>query len=182
MSRNIKILNNHKKKSSRAKQWLLAFIAIVVIGVLVLVFTPWPQRIFLYFFSAPMFMKEGEVTLIRQDNTNVVTINVEIADTPKRRETGLMGRPKMEELQGMFFIFEKEQSLSFWMMNTILSLDMFFADADGTISTIHRSTTPYSPRTYESHRPGKFVLETNAGFADKYNIMEGDRIIWKKSK
>jgi uncharacterized membrane protein (UPF0127 family) len=181
MSRKIMKPNN-QKISSKTKPCQLAVVAIGAIAGLALMFIRRFLYRFLHFFSTPVFMKEGEVALIRRGRTNAVMINVEIADTQERREIGLMGRPKMEELQGMLFIFEEEQPLSFWMMNTLLSLDVFFVDADGTINTIHRSTAPYSLKTYRSHRPGQFVLETNAGFADKYNVTEGDRIIWTRTK
>jgi uncharacterized membrane protein (UPF0127 family) len=173
---------NHQNQSSRTKRWLLAAIMIVVMAALALMFIPRSQQASPHASVAPMFTKEGEVKITRRDGTNAVTIDVEIADTRERRETGLMGRPTMEERQGMLFIFEDEQPLSFWMKDTLLPLDMFFVNADGTISTIHRNTTPYSEQTYPSRRPGKFVLETDDGFADKYGVTEGDRIVWKRTK
>jgi uncharacterized protein len=171
-----------QKRASRTKRWPLAVVAIVVIGGLAFMFIPRPQQTSLRSSAAPMFTKEGEVTLVRRDGTTAVTIDVEIAESMERRETGLMGRPTMEERQGMLFIFEEEQPLSFWMKNTLMSLDMFFVDADGTISTIHRNTTPYSEQAYPSRKPGKFVLETIAGFADKFGLAEGDRMGWKRVK
>ena len=142
---------------------------------------PRPQETSVRNSAAPMFVKEGEATLVRRDGSTAVHIDLEIADTPGRRETGLMGRPAMDERQGMLFLFDDVQPLSFWMKNTLISLDMFFIDADGTISTIHRNTTPYSEQTYAARRPGKFVLETIAGFADKYGVTEGDRLEWKRT-
>ena len=91
---------------------------------------------------APIFTRQGELT-VHKHSGGKVTIGIEIADSPERREVGLMGRPALAKDEGMLFVFEEQQPLSFWMENTIISLDMIFVDANGTIITIHRNTTPY---------------------------------------
>lgn len=130
--------------------------------------------------AAPLFKKQGEVTLLEKDGTSLVTVDVEVAEDDATRETGLMGRPSMEERQGMFFIFEQEHRAAFWMKNTIFPLDMIFISAKNEIVTIHRSTTPYSEQTYAATAPAQYVLEVNAGFCDKFGISEGDRIIFRR--
>jgi hypothetical protein len=116
----------------------------------------------------------------KSSGETLVAIGIEIADTPERREIGLMGRPSVGDDQGMLFVFEERQPLSFWMENTIISLDMVFADADGTILTIHRNTIPYSRESYSSTAPGKFVLEVRGGWCDKFGVNVGDRLEWKR--
>jgi uncharacterized protein len=129
---------------------------------------------------APMFKKQGELTLIKKDGTSILSINIEIADDESKREVGLMGRPTMSEKEGMLFIFEEEHVGAFWMKNTILPLDILFINKLGEIITIHKNTTPFSEQTYQAKGMTLFVLEVNAGFTDKYGIAEGDRISWKK--
>jgi uncharacterized membrane protein (UPF0127 family) len=89
-----------------------------------------------------------------------------------------MNRESMEEKQGMLFIFPQERFQSFWMLNTLFSLDMLFINKEKEIVTIHKNTTPLSQQSYPSSKPALYVLEVNAGFTDKYNIKEGDKVFW----
>ncbi len=131
--------------------------------------------------SAQIFQKDGKLTFQKSDGKSIITINVEIADSEDKREVGLMGRPVMDELQGMLFVFPEEFMARFWMKNTILPLDMIFINKVGEIVTICKNTTPFSDQTYPATAPSLFVVEVNAGFTDRYNIKVGDRINWKRS-
>jgi uncharacterized membrane protein (UPF0127 family) len=86
----------------------------------------------------------------------------------------------MREDRGMFFIFPNERRQSFWMRNTQLALDMFFVNSKNEIVTIHKNTTPFSDQSYASTAPAIYVIEVVAGFTDKYNIREGDKIVWRR--
>jgi len=125
-----------------------------------------------------MFQKEGE--LIISDSTNVrkAAIDIEIADTDYERQLGLMKRLSMNEKQGMLFIFPVEERQSFWMRNTLISLDMIFINSNKKIITIHKNTKVLSEQSYPSTAPAQFVLEVKAGFTDKYNIQIEDKIDW----
>jgi uncharacterized protein len=125
------------------------------------------------------FTKNGELTFISAKNTFLVTIDIEIADTPEKRSLGMMYRNALGERQGMLFVFPKEELQSFWMKNTAVPLDMIFVSARNEIVTIHENTTPYSPQSYSSTKAAQFVVEVNAGFARKYSISVGDKIRWK---
>jgi uncharacterized protein len=128
----------------------------------------------------PMFKKQGEVTLNSKDGKSSIVIDVEIADDDSKREVGMMGRPVMEEKQGMLFVFQEDYQASFWMKNTILSLDMLFINRAGEIITIHKNTTPFSEQSYSASGMVLYVLEVNAGFTDKYGVKEGDSMLWKR--
>ena len=130
---------------------------------------------------APIFKKQGELTFMRQDDKPIISIEIEIADNDSKREIGLMGRPVMDERQGMLFIFEEEHFASFWMKNTFIPLDMIFINKVGEIVTICKNTTPFSEQSYSATELTFFVLEVNAGFTDRHNIKEGDRINWKRN-
>src|SRR5262245_30249841 len=64
-----------------------------------------------------------------------VRFNVELADTMERRERGLMFRMEMAPNDGMLFVYDRPQQMTFWMHNTYLPLDMIFVRANGTISS-----------------------------------------------
>jgi uncharacterized protein len=124
------------------------------------------------------FTKEGELTFLDSSGTAKRKIDIEIADNEYERQLGLMFREKMTEDQGMLFIFPYETMQSFWMRNTKLSLDIMFVNDNKKIVTIHKGTDILSDQSYPSSAPARYVVECIAGFCEKYNINEGDRIDW----
>jgi uncharacterized membrane protein (UPF0127 family) len=124
------------------------------------------------------FRKNGELTFADSAGTPKTKIEIQIANTEFDRELGLMYRKSMEENQGMLFIFPAESVQSFWMRNTYIPLDMIFVNSNKRIITIHKDTKTLSDQTYRSTAPAKYVIEVNAGFADKYNIKDGDEVKW----
>lgn len=124
------------------------------------------------------FHKEGELRFFGANQDLLATIDIEIAQDELERETGLMYREKMAENQGMLFVFDDSDVRSFWMKNTLISLDMIFVNEKDEIITIRKHTTPLSEQSYVSTGPAKYVIEVNAGFTDKHQITVGDRIVW----
>lgn len=125
------------------------------------------------------FRQDGTLTFLHADGP-AVTIAIEIADTDSSRTRGLMQRTSLPDRSGMLFIFEEESMQGFWMGNTQLSLDLFFVAADSSIVTIHKYARPLSEATLAPAAPIQYVVETEAGFADTYGIVEGDRIRWRR--
>jgi uncharacterized protein len=113
----------------------------------------------------------------------LLSVDAELAATPESRTRGLMERPTMPVDAGMLFIFDVAQPLSFWMFNTVISLDIIFADAERRITSIHASVPPCRPPlrcpTYPSQGLAQFVLEVNAGTVAKAGIGVGDALRWK---
>jgi hypothetical protein len=128
------------------------------------------------------FKKEGELTFTDSIGTSILKIDIEIADNEYERQLGLMNRESMEEMQGMLFIFSDERLQSFWMLNTLFSLDMIFINSNKEIVTIHKNTKPLSEQSYPSSKPAQYVLEMNAGFTDTHNIKLGDKVFWMGTK
>ncbi|MBB3658569.1 hypothetical protein FHX15_003816 [Rhizobium sp. BK650] len=102
---------------------------------------------------------------------------VEIAATDDQRAYGLMYRKAMAEDAGMIFDFGVSRRVTMWMENTVLPLDMLFADDRGVITHIKEDATPYSRDIIDSMGGVRYVVEVNAGTARKLNIRPGDRII-----
>lgn len=128
-----------------------------------------------YVESEPVFKKQGELSFIYKTDT-LSTINIEIADTPKKTAKGLMHRKHMEENNGMLFIFDTERRQSFWMKNTHISLDIIFVNANKEIVFIAPETTPYSTKQIPSFEYAQYVVEVNAGYCKKFGIKVGDVI------
>jgi uncharacterized membrane protein (UPF0127 family) len=105
---------------------------------------------------------------------------VEIADAPEEWRQGLMARPMLAPDAGMLFIFPEVAPRSFWMMHTLIALDMLFVDAHGTIINMHENVPPCLPPrrcpTYDSAAPAQYVLEIAGGQARARDIRVGDRL------
>ena len=126
------------------------------------------------------FMKQGEMRFQTAKQEFISAIDIELAQDDLKRQQGLMYRDKMAENQGMLFIFEDEDARSFWMKNTVLSLDMIFVNGHNEIVTIHKNTTPYSEQSYASTKPARYVVEVNGGYTDRHKIVVGDHIAWTR--
>jgi uncharacterized membrane protein (UPF0127 family) len=109
-------------------------------------------------------------------------VDAELATTAENRTRGLMERASLPADRGMLFLFETAQPLSFWMFNTLIPLDIIFANAQRRITTIHAAVPPCRPPepcpSYVSDGVAQFVLEVNAGTAAKAGIAVGDELHW----
>lgn len=108
---------------------------------------------------------------------NEVNIDTEVADNPAKRSFGLMNREELGEKEGMIFIFNNEQELSFWMKNTLIPLDIIFINEQKEIISIHKNTEPENvEKRYNSNGKALYAIEVNGGFTDIHGISEGDKI------
>ena len=106
-----------------------------------------------------------------------IKIEVEYAETPDEWSYGLMSRISMNENFGMLFIFPIEENRTFWMKNTLISLDILYIDSNKKIVSIARNTkTNQTDEVYPSLFPSLYVLEVNGGFCEKNSIQEGDQV------
>jgi hypothetical protein len=90
------------------------------------------------------------------------TFTVEVARSPEERQRGLMHRSSLGENEGMLFVFETDQHLSFWMKDTEIPLSLAYISKDGTIREIH-DLQPYSERPVQSGRAVRYALELPRG-------------------
>jgi len=118
----------------------------------------------------------SQVAIVAPDQTPRATVKVEIADQPGTRELGLMYRQHLDENTGMLFVFPAPTTAQFWMKNTIIPLDMFFAGTDGKIIGIIANAQPYSEALVGGFAGTLYVLEVNGGFAAQHHIVAGDRL------
>ena len=130
------------------------------------------------FFSIPVPEQGAYVEI----NSN--RINVEIADNFEERAQGLMNRELLPENAGMLFIFENEGNYPFWMMNMKFNLDMIWINSNGRVVYVAKSVPPcgVSCKAIDPNNNAKYVLEVDAGFADKHKVVEGSfvRIVLHK--
>jgi len=160
----------NKKSKLTLQKVVIAVIALAVIGFFIVNnFIKQEPKVEYYTFT-----KEGELTFTDSTGALKAKIDLEIADNEYERELGLM----MKENQGMLFIFPAQRLQSFWMRNTLISLDMIFVDEQKKIVTIHKNTKILSDTSYPSSQSSMYVVEVIAGYTDKHNIQIGDKIDW----
>lgn len=106
------------------------------------------------------------------------TYSIEVARTPDQQEIGLMFRTSMPAKSGMIFPMDPPRMATFWMKNTLISLDLIFIRPDGTISSIAPNAPVRSLDIIASFEPVAAVLELNAGAAKRDGLKPGDRVRW----
>jgi uncharacterized protein len=104
-------------------------------------------------------------------------LNVWIADDDARRARGLMFIEHLDEDAGMLFIYPQPQTISMWMKNTRIALDMVFVRADGRVESVVANTEPMSLKTIRSKGEVVAVIELNAGSAARMKIGPGAQVI-----
>lgn len=127
------------------------------------------------------FTVEGRLFFERADGSPITDIGIEIADDDSTRTRGLMQRGTIPDSLGMLFIFDREETRSFWMANTPHALDIIFVNSDLEIVDIAKYTRPFSPQSISSRAPSIYVVEVKAGFTDSWGITETDRVRWERN-
>jgi len=102
--------------------------------------------------------------------------SVVLADDSSERARGLMFVESLPMLEGMLFVYPEPQSVTFWMKNTLIPLDMLFVGPDGTILSIHENAIPLDETTIAGGDGVLAVLEINGGMAGRLGIRPGDRL------
>jgi uncharacterized membrane protein (UPF0127 family) len=102
---------------------------------------------------------------------------VEIADDDAERARGLMFRDAMADGTGMLFIHDAEEPQAYWMKNTRIALDILYFDNSRKLVSQQRNVPPCSGGnacpSYPSARPARYVLELNAGEAERLKLEDG---------
>ena len=117
-----------------------------------------------------------QVAIVSADSSKRAAVKVEIAETPDARELGLMYRNHLDENAGMLFVFPSPSAAQFWMKNTVIPLDMLFADSGRKVVGIVANAQPYSEALVGGFEGTLYVLEVNAGYAAQHRIVAGDRL------
>jgi uncharacterized protein len=116
------------------------------------------------------------VAIVAPDGKVRAAVAVEIADTPSKRELGLMYRDHIGTNDGMLFVFPTTTRQTFWMKNTKIALDMIFADERGDVVGIVAEARPFSQTPVGPDNPARYVLEVNAGFCRLHGVAPGDKL------
>ncbi len=159
----------------------------------------WPIAGVVVFVIAVGFLtqkvQQGKLSFIGQINSTPIPsqqkqikvkntqVSVDIASTEKDREKGLGGRTSLGDNQGMLFVFPNKGTVpSFWMKDMLISIDIIWLK-DGKVSKIDKNVPAPAPGTaddkltiYNPNGAIDYVLEVNAGFSTKNNVLVGDPV------
>ena len=105
-------------------------------------------------------------------------LRVEVARSGEEQAKGLMFRTAMGASEGMIFPMEPARQASFWMRNTVISLDLVFIGPDRRIESIAANAVPYSLSPIGSRGSVSAVLELNGGRAAQLGLAPGDKVEW----
>lgn len=102
---------------------------------------------------------------------------VELAVTDEERAVGLMFRDELAEGSGMLFIHAREEPQAYWMMNTLIPLDILYFNSRRELVSQQRDVQPCPSGVrcppYPSRAPALYVLELNAGEAGRLGLEDG---------
>lgn len=109
-------------------------------------------------------------------------LNVEVADTPSKRNKGLSDRSFLRENEGMLFVYNKADKVAFWMKGMKFPLDFVWIIGDSVVDILPNIPPPAQGQKepdlpiYSSKEMVDKVLEVNGGTSKKLNIKVGDLI------
>ena len=115
------------------------------------------------------------VLSIERAGLDSVEITAELAQTEAERTQGLMYRKNLPDGEGMLFIFDRDQQLSFWMKNTLIPLSIAFIASDGRIVDI-KDMQPRDLNSVKSSRSVRYALEVPQGWFSRAGIKPGDLV------
>jgi uncharacterized protein len=116
-----------------------------------------------------------EIPLLIRSGARVHRFTAEVAAAPNEQSVGMMYRRSLAPDRGMLFPFPEEKVAGFWMLNTLIPLDLIFIRADGTIARV-ATAEPQSLDTVSSEVPVAAVLEIAGGRSAELGIRAGDRV------
>ncbi|MDR1566119.1 MAG: DUF192 domain-containing protein [Treponema sp.] len=113
--------------------------------------------------------------LILEGQGKTALIKAEIARTGAERARGLMYRQELKDGEGMLFIFERDETLSFWMKNTTIPLSIAYISSEGRILEIH-DLEAGNLNPVRSGRSARYALEVPRGYFARTGFGPGDRV------
>lgn len=122
--------------------------------------------------------KDDSICVIPFTNTS---LTVKVAYSQQRQEKGLMNVTSLKENEGMIFVYDNPNRLSFWMKNTLIPLSIAFVETDGRIAEIYNmkvegNKQDYEFPVYQSPTMVRYAIEAPSGWFTLNNIVKNDRV------
>jgi uncharacterized membrane protein (UPF0127 family) len=141
---------------------------VLIILIMVVLLSSW-------WFYKNLQIKEGWKKL----TVGKTLVKIQVRDTVGGRSQGLSGVEKLEENEGMLFVFPKAYRYGFWMKEMKFDLDFVFIKDDRVVEIIEGVSAPKTgeqPVKIQPTQAVKKVLEVNSGWVKRNKIKVGDRV------
>ena len=103
-------------------------------------------------------------------------VRMQLAVLMPEMQRGLMGRRELGADDGMLFVYAKPDTLSFWMRNTLLPLDIGYFSRSGELLEIY-ALYPHDEVSVRSISPNvQFALEMNQGWFKRTGVRPGAKL------
>lgn len=160
---------------------------LVIVGLLVVFALYYSKLSFLFQSSSQEKSQSEQKSLVKTtfDSTNASrgrilfgqnAWTVEIARTNEERSRGLSGRSSLSPQTGLLFVFNETGTHLFWMKEMLFNLDLVFFDENWQIILVEKNLSQQTfPQTFGGQIKSRYVLEINAGEAEKFGLTVGER-------
>lgn len=104
---------------------------------------------------------------------------VEVRDSEQERRQGLSGKEKLQEDEGMLFVFESPAKYEFWMKEMKFDLDMVWIRGDEVVEISEAVPAPKEgeePAVVKPKVAVDKVLEVNSGWVGTNGVKVGDLV------
>ncbi|MFC6836907.1 DUF192 domain-containing protein [Halomarina ordinaria] len=119
------------------------------------------------------------VVVSDENGTELGRVEARIADTRQKRYTGLSNTSSLPEDEGMLFVHDDPQSLTYVMRGMDFGIDIVFVAENGTVTGIEHAPEPPEGEDGNDYRytgEGKYVLEVNYDWTTRHGVTVGDRV------
>jgi uncharacterized membrane protein (UPF0127 family) len=106
----------------------------------------------------------------------LVLAQLRVAASDLEKARGLMGVAKLEEAEGMAFLYDEDGQMSFWMKDTLIDLDIAFVGRDGTILEVRTMREGDTETTTSVTKQARFAVEMRAGWFRDFGVKPGDQV------
>ncbi|WP_254536926.1 DUF192 domain-containing protein [Halomarina litorea] len=120
------------------------------------------------------------VAVYDEDGTELGSVDARVADTFRKRYTGLSSTTSLPPGEGMWFAFDEPGEHTFVMRDMDFGIDIVYVAANGTITSIHHAPEPPEGADGKDFRypgEGQYVLEVNYGWTTDHGVEVGDRVV-----
>ena len=108
-------------------------------------------------------------------------IRAEVKRSASEKTRGMMYRDSLPRDKGMLFLNAQPERSAYWMANCRFPLDIIWISAERRVVEISAETPPcpgggYDCPSFGGHEPAQYVLELNAGEAQKHAVRVGSTL------
>lgn len=146
---------------------VLGFLLLASVGVLLYVHPRRPNRV----------LKKAEMDFI--SGSKKVSVVVEVAETFRQKQVGLMFRKALGAEEGMFFPYRRPTPVVMWMKNMNFGIDVVYMDASSKVVRVD-SLKPGPRSASVSKILCSAVVELPYGFCASHGIGKGWLFLKKK--